>query len=292
MRQGRLGTTGAAYRGDIDRRDTLLAQYSIGSPSFTELRGRSGRLGGFTLFLVAVDASRWPRLTVHPSGFPDRHILKRALHIDHRIHTVPAEIDARSGSSRPRRSPPRGSPACSRPSWSSRGSPRPPENSVNIEDHAEHGSYLASPAPASASATPASTSSSVSPRACSARFARLARVVSFLLVLSRPRQRLAARARNCRALRATSGRLPGIARDDADRHAPQKRSTLTTSTTLTSRGHDEVPDAISTRSAAVSSSSGTPGSGSRRDRRGPPREIRSPPRRRAAAARAGAPTQL
>ena len=143
MRQGGLGTTDAAYRGEIDGRDTLLAEYSIGSPSFTADFGGDGATSvGFTLFLVAVDASRWPRLTVHPSSYPDRHILKRALHIDHRVHTISAEMDARYRILAATSIPAAQLADLFTPELVEWWLAQTPEISVDIEDHAKHGGYL------------------------------------------------------------------------------------------------------------------------------------------------------
>lgn len=143
LRMGELGTTDAAFRGEIDGRDTLLVEYSIGSPSFTADFGGDGATSvGFTLFLVFVDASRWPRLTVHPSSYPDHDILKRALHIDHRVHTISAEMDTRYRVIAASAIPAAQLGDLFTPELVAWWLAQSPEISVDIEDHAEHGGYL------------------------------------------------------------------------------------------------------------------------------------------------------
>jgi hypothetical protein len=96
LRLGELDTTDDAYKGTVDRHDAWLAEFSIGSPNLTAEFGGDGiNSEAFTLFLVSVDASRWPRLTVHPSHYPDHDLIRRAFHVDHRVHTVSPVMDAR-----------------------------------------------------------------------------------------------------------------------------------------------------------------------------------------------------
>lgn len=96
LRLGELDTTDDAYEGEVGGQAAYLAEFSIGSPNITAEFAADGiQSEAFTLFLVNVDAARWPRLTVHPSSYPDHDILKRLLHIDHRVHTVSPEMDDR-----------------------------------------------------------------------------------------------------------------------------------------------------------------------------------------------------
>jgi hypothetical protein len=96
LRLGEVGTTDDAYRGTIDEHDAWLGEFSIGSPNITSEFGGDGVSSeAFTVFLVGVDADRWPRLTVHPSRYPDHDLLRRLRRADHRVHTVSAEFDAR-----------------------------------------------------------------------------------------------------------------------------------------------------------------------------------------------------
>ena len=145
MRLGELGTTDAAYGGQIDGRDAWLAEYSIGSPDFTADLGGDGTSSssmGFTLFVVGVDASRWPRLTVHPSRFPDHDFVKRALHIDHRVHTISAEMDGRYRVIAASAIPEAQLAELFTPELVEWWLAQSPELSVDIEDHAKHGGYL------------------------------------------------------------------------------------------------------------------------------------------------------
>jgi hypothetical protein len=96
LRFGEVGTTDDAYEGEVDGHGAYLAEFSIGSPNITAEFAADGlQSEAFTLFLVNLDAARWPRLTVHPSRYPDHDIVKRVLHIDHRVHTVSPEMDDR-----------------------------------------------------------------------------------------------------------------------------------------------------------------------------------------------------
>ncbi len=96
LRLGMLDTTDATYRGTIDGQDAILAEFSVGSPDWSEAFTASGiRSSGFTLILIFVDASRWPRLTVHPSRFNDHDWARRLLGADHRVHTLSERMDAR-----------------------------------------------------------------------------------------------------------------------------------------------------------------------------------------------------
>lgn len=96
LRLGDLDTTDDSYRGTIAGSEAILAEFSVGTPDATQAFGGGGiDSTGFTLFLVGVDASAWPRLTVHPSGFSDHDWVKRLLHIDRRVATISREMDER-----------------------------------------------------------------------------------------------------------------------------------------------------------------------------------------------------
>jgi hypothetical protein len=95
LRLGELDTTDDAYRGEVDGRDAWLAEYSIGSPRATAGLGDLGLTSvSFTMFVVRVDASEWPRLTVHPAAYSDHDLFRRLRGADHRVQTVSPEFDA------------------------------------------------------------------------------------------------------------------------------------------------------------------------------------------------------
>jgi hypothetical protein len=143
LRLGELDTTDDAYRGEIDGHFALLAEFSIGSPNLTAEFGGDGITSvAFTLFLVGVDASRWPRLTVHPSRYPDHDIIKRVLHIDHRVHTVSPEMDARYRIIAASEIPDQRLIDLFTPDLVTWWLAQSPEISVDIEDHPGDGGYL------------------------------------------------------------------------------------------------------------------------------------------------------
>ncbi|MGZ4431213.1 MAG: hypothetical protein ACXVYV_06145 [Gaiellales bacterium] len=97
LRLGLVGMTANAYAGKIAGHEALLSEFAIGSPDVSEAFGGSGVSEvWFTLFLVKLDAGRWPRLTVHPSRFSDGDWLTRLLHRDdHRVRDISPEFDRR-----------------------------------------------------------------------------------------------------------------------------------------------------------------------------------------------------
>jgi hypothetical protein len=96
LRLGMLDTTDAAYRGEIDGNEAILAEVLVDSPDWSEaFSGLGVRLSGFTVVLIFVDASAWPRLTVHPSRFDEHDWAKRLLRADHRVHTLSEHMDER-----------------------------------------------------------------------------------------------------------------------------------------------------------------------------------------------------
>jgi hypothetical protein len=143
LRLGEFGTTDDAYRGEIAGHDAILAEYSIGSPNLSaEFGGDGMSTQGFTLFLVMLDASRWPRLTVRPSSYPDHNFFKRVLHRDHRFHTVSPEMDDRYRVMAATDIPDAQLAALFTPQLVEWWLAQTPEISVDIEDHGEHGGYM------------------------------------------------------------------------------------------------------------------------------------------------------
>jgi hypothetical protein len=143
LRLGELDTTDDAYKGTIDKHEAWLAEFSIGSPNFTADLGGDGLIEeAFTLFLVSVDASRWPRLTVHPSHYPDHDLIRRAFHVDHRVHTVSPVMDARYRVLAATETPDEQLDELFTPELIAWWLAQDPEISVDIEDHGERGGYL------------------------------------------------------------------------------------------------------------------------------------------------------
>jgi hypothetical protein len=96
LQLGILDTTDAAYRGTVDGHEAVLAEFSVGSPDWSEAFGGGGvDSTGFTVFLLFVDASRWPRLTVHPSAFSEHDWARRLIRADRRVHTSSPGMDER-----------------------------------------------------------------------------------------------------------------------------------------------------------------------------------------------------
>lgn len=95
LRLGLMDTTASAYEGSVGGRPALLAEFTIGTPGVTDLIGGTGvDHAWFTLFLVDMDASAWPRLTVHPASFRDGDWLARLLRRDgRRVHGIGGEFD-------------------------------------------------------------------------------------------------------------------------------------------------------------------------------------------------------
>ena len=94
LRLGELVTTDSCYRGEMGGRTAWVGEVSIGSPNLSAEFGGDGITAqGFTVVLVRMDASAWPRLSVHPSRFPDHDLLRRAARLDHRVRPVSAEMD-------------------------------------------------------------------------------------------------------------------------------------------------------------------------------------------------------
>lgn len=96
LRLGELVTTDTCYRGELGGHPAWVGEVSIGSPNLSAEFGGDGiSAQGFTVALVRIDASAWPRLSVHPSRFPGRDLLRRAARLDHRVHPVSPELDER-----------------------------------------------------------------------------------------------------------------------------------------------------------------------------------------------------
>lgn len=93
LRSGLLDTTDQIYRGRIDDRDALVAEFSIGSPDWSEQFGGSGTDSSvFTVMLVGVDSGRWPRLTVRPRSLSDHQWLRRLVRSDREVDDVPEAL--------------------------------------------------------------------------------------------------------------------------------------------------------------------------------------------------------
>jgi hypothetical protein len=143
LRSGLLDTTDQVYRGRVEDRDALLAEFSIGSPDWSQDFGGSGTDSSvFTVMLVAVDPGRWPRLTVHPKRLSDHEWLRRLVRSAREVDEVPAAL----------REEYRVIASTDIPEEQLRGLfteeladwwlAQPAEVIVDVEDHEEHGSYL------------------------------------------------------------------------------------------------------------------------------------------------------
>lgn len=143
LRTGALDTTDDAYMGEVDGRYAVLAEFSIGSPTAGQAFGGSGSNSTeFTLFLVAVDGSAWPRLTVHPTSFSERTWTRRLLQLDHEVSVSP-EMDAAYkviAAHKVSDDQVRGLLTPDVVAW---WLSQEPQLFVDIEDHGEAGAYLA-----------------------------------------------------------------------------------------------------------------------------------------------------
>lgn len=143
LRAGFLDTTDDAYVGEIDGRDTVLAEFSVGSPTVGEEFGGSGTSSTeFTLFLVAVDGAAWPRMTVHPTSFSERTWTRRLLQLDHEVSVSP-EMDDRYRVIAAHKVSEEQVRALFTPDVVAWWLAQDPELFVDIEDHGEAGAYLA-----------------------------------------------------------------------------------------------------------------------------------------------------
>jgi hypothetical protein len=143
LRTGALDTTDDAYMGEIDGRDAVLAEFSVGSPSAGQAFGGSGSTSTeFTLFLVAVDGEPWPRLTVHPTSFAERTWTRRLVQLDHEISVSP-EMDERYRVIAARKISDDDVRNLFTPEVVTWWLAQDPDLFVDIEDHGEAGAYLA-----------------------------------------------------------------------------------------------------------------------------------------------------
>jgi len=143
LRTGALDTTDDAYMGELDGRDAVLAEFSIGSPTAGQAFGGSGSSSTeFTLFLVAVDDSGWPRLTVHPVSFSEHSWTRRLLQRDHEINVSP-EMDERYRVVAAHKVSDDDVRRLFTPDVVAWWLAQDPELFVDIEDHGEAGAYLA-----------------------------------------------------------------------------------------------------------------------------------------------------
>ncbi|HEX5556901.1 MAG TPA: hypothetical protein VFX13_04695 [Gaiellales bacterium] len=140
---GILDTTDAAYRGAVDGHEAVLAEFSVGSPDWSEAFGGFGiDSTGFTVFLMFVDAGRWSRLTVHPSAFSEQDWARRLLRADRRVHTSSAGMDERYRIVASRDIPDEQLEAVLTPELVGWWVAQDPEVLLDIEDHGEEGGFL------------------------------------------------------------------------------------------------------------------------------------------------------
>jgi hypothetical protein len=140
---GMLDTTDAAYRGMVAGREAVLAEFSVGSPDWTEAFGGFGvDSTGFTVFLMFVDATRWPRLTVHPSAFSEQDWARRLLRADRRVHTPSPGMNERYRIVASRDIPDAQLEAVFTPELTGWWADQDPEVLLDIEDHGEEGGFL------------------------------------------------------------------------------------------------------------------------------------------------------
>ncbi len=140
---GMLDTTDAAYRGAVDGHEAVLAEFSVGSPDWSEAFGGWGvDSTGFTVFLLFVDASRWPRLTVHPSAFSEHDWARRLIRTDRRVHTSSPGMDERYRVVASRHISDEQLEAVFTPELVEWWMAQEPEVLLDIEDHGEEGGFL------------------------------------------------------------------------------------------------------------------------------------------------------
>jgi hypothetical protein len=140
---GMIDTTDAAYRGAVDGHEAVLAEFSVGSPDWSEAFGGWGvDSTGFTVFLLFVDASRWPRLTVHPSAFSEHDWARRLVRADRRVHTSSSRMDERYRVVASRQISDEQLAAVFTPELVEWWVAQEPEVLLDIEDHGEEGGFL------------------------------------------------------------------------------------------------------------------------------------------------------
>jgi hypothetical protein len=143
LQLGMLDTTDCAYRGAVDGHEAVLAEFSLGSPDWSEAFGGWGvDSTGFTVFLMFVDASRWERLTVHPGRFSDHEWARRLLHAERRVHTTSRQMDERYRIVASRHIPADQLAAVFTPELTAWWVVQEPEVLLDIEDHGEEGGFL------------------------------------------------------------------------------------------------------------------------------------------------------
>jgi hypothetical protein len=143
LRSGLIDTTDQVYRGRLEDRDVLVAEFSIGSPDWSEQFGGSGTDSSvFTVMLVAVDPGRWPRLTVHPRSLSDHQWLRRLIRSDRDFDDLPEAFHDRYrviASTDISDEQLRGLFTEELAAW---WVSQPSDVLVDVEDHDEHGSFL------------------------------------------------------------------------------------------------------------------------------------------------------
>lgn len=143
LQLGMLDTTDSAYRGEVHGHEAVLAEFSLGSPDWSEAFGGWGvDSTGFTVFLMFVDASRWERITVHPSRFSDHEWARRLLHAERRVHTTSAQMDERYRIVASRHISADQLAAVFTPELTAWWVAQEPDVLLDIEDHGEEGGFL------------------------------------------------------------------------------------------------------------------------------------------------------
>ncbi len=143
LQLGMLDTTDSAYRGAVDGNEAVLAEFSVGSPDWSgAFGGWNVDSAGFTVFLVFVDASRWPRLTVHPTRFDDHDWARRLIRSDRRVHTASPQMDERYRIVASRHIPGDQLGAVFTPELADWWVAQEPEVLLDIEDHGGEGGFL------------------------------------------------------------------------------------------------------------------------------------------------------
>jgi hypothetical protein len=140
LRLGELVTTDSCYRGEIAGRAAWMGEVSIGSPGLSAEFGGDGITSqGLTVALVLVDAGAWPRLSVHPSSYPGRDLLRRVARLEHRLHPDSAEMDERYRVLAAREIRAEQLAALLTPDLTSWLLAQDPEIAVDVEDHPDAG---------------------------------------------------------------------------------------------------------------------------------------------------------
>jgi hypothetical protein len=143
LRLGELVTTDSCYSGEIAGQPAWVGEISIGSPNLSAEFGGDGISSqSFTVALVRIDAGAWPRLSVHPSRYPGRDLLRRAAGLDHRVHPVSPALDERYRVIAAREISDERLAALLTPDVTEWWLQQDPEIAVDVEDHGDDGGFL------------------------------------------------------------------------------------------------------------------------------------------------------